>query len=122
MATIEEVRMQEELQYAVPHEFVAPAKRNLSRQTWDYLMGGSETETTYVRNRTAIDSLAFRPRVLRNVEKIDTGAKVFGQKLRLPVILAPIGSLQDMVASGGVAPTQAAARFGALHMLSSQCS
>jgi len=114
--------MQEELQYAVLHEFFAPARRNVSRGTWDYLMGGSETETTYVRNRTAIDSLAFRPRVLRNVEKIDTGAEVFGQKLRLPVILAPIGSLQDMVASGGVAPTQAAARFGALHMLSSQCA
>ena len=90
--------MQEELQYAVLHEFFAPARRNVSRGTWDYLMGGAETETTYVRNRTAIDSLAFRPRVLRNVEKIDTGAELFGQKLRLPVILAPIGSLQDMVA------------------------
>ena len=90
--------MQEELQYAVLHEFVAPARRNLSRQTWDYLMGGAETETTYVRNRVALDSLAFRPRVLRNVEKVDTGAKLLGHKLRLPVILAPIGSLQDIVA------------------------
>ena len=90
--------MQEELQYAVLHEFVAPARRNLSRQTWDYLMGGAETETTYVRNRVALDSLAFRPRVLRNVEKVDTGGKLLGHKLRLPVILAPIGSLQDIVA------------------------
>lgn len=112
--------MHEELEYAVLHEFVAPARRNISRGTWDYLMGGSETETTYVRNRLAIDSLAFRPRVLRNVEKVDTGTKVLGQNLRLPVILAPIGSLQDMVATGGVAPAQAAASFGALHMLSSQ--
>jgi glycolate oxidase len=85
-------------------------------------MGGAETETTYIRNRVAIDSLAFRPRVLRNVEKVDTSGKVMGQKLRLPVILAPIGSLQDMVAAGGVAPTRAAATFGALHMLSSQSS
>jgi glycolate oxidase len=115
-------RMQEELQYAVLHEFVAPARRNISRGTWDYLMGGSETETTYVRNRVALDSLAFRPRVLRNVEKVDTGAKVLGQNLRLPVILAPIGSLQDMVASGGAAPTQAAASYGVVHMLSSQCA
>jgi isopentenyl diphosphate isomerase/L-lactate dehydrogenase-like FMN-dependent dehydrogenase len=114
--------MQEELQYAVLHEFVAPARRNVSRGTWDYLMGGAETETTYIRNRVAIDSLAFRPRVLRNVEKVDTSGKVMGQKLRLPVILAPIGSLQDMVAAGGVAPTRAAATFGALHMLSSQSS
>ena len=58
--------------------------------------------------------------MLRNVEKVGHGRRACcGQKLRLPVILAPIGSLQDMVASGGAAPTQAAARFGALHMLSS---
>jgi hypothetical protein len=34
-------RMQEELQYAVLHEFVAPARRNISRGAWDYLMGGN---------------------------------------------------------------------------------
>jgi glycolate oxidase len=116
------IEMQEELQYAVLHEFVGPARRNVSAGTWDYLMGGAETETTYIRNRLALDSLAFRPRVLRNVEKVDAGAEVLGHKLRLPVILAPIGSLQDMVASGGAAPTEAAAQFGVLHMLSSQCS
>jgi isopentenyl diphosphate isomerase/L-lactate dehydrogenase-like FMN-dependent dehydrogenase len=114
--------MQEEPQYAVLHEFVAPAKRNLTRQTWDYLMGGAETETSYVRNRVAIDSLAFRPRVLRNVEKVDPSATLLGHRLRIPVILAPIGSLQDIVAEGGLAPTHAAARFGVMHMLSSVCS
>jgi isopentenyl diphosphate isomerase/L-lactate dehydrogenase-like FMN-dependent dehydrogenase len=114
--------MQEDLQYAVLHEFVAPAKRNLSHQTWDYLMGGAETETTYIRNRVAIDSVAFRPRVLRDVEKVDTGGTLLGQRMRIPVILAPIGSLQDIVAEGGLAPTKAAARFGIMHMLSSVCS
>jgi glycolate oxidase len=113
--------MQMDTEYAVLHEFIAPARRNLSRGTWDYLMGGAETETTYLRNRVAIDSLAFRPRVLRNVEKVDTGGKLFGQKMRLPVLLAPIGSLQDIVKGGGAAPTRAAAEFGALHMLSSAC-
>ena len=100
--------MNEDLQYAVLHEFVEPARRNLSKGSWDYLMGGAETETTLERNRLALDSIAFRPRVLRNVEKIDAGAEVLGHKLRLPVILAPIGSLQDMVARGGVAPSRAA--------------
>ena len=33
-------------------------------------MGGAETETTLERNRLALDSLAFRPRVLRDVEKV----------------------------------------------------
>ena len=104
------------------HEFVAPAKRNLTKETWDYLMGGAETETTLERNRLAIDALAFRPRVLRNVENAHTRGKLFGQELRLPVILAPIGSMQDMVRDGGIAPSLAAARFGAVHMLSSACA
>jgi isopentenyl diphosphate isomerase/L-lactate dehydrogenase-like FMN-dependent dehydrogenase len=114
--------MKEELQYAVLHEFVGPAQRNLSRQTWDYLVGGSETEATYIRNRLALDSLAFRPRVLRNVETVDVRGKLLGQQMRIPVILAPIGSLQDIVSDGGLAPTRAAARFGVMHMLSSVCS
>jgi glycolate oxidase len=113
--------MREDLQYAVLHELVEPARRNLPRGTWDYLMGGAETETTQERNRVALDSIAFRPRVLRDVEKVDTGGKVLGHGLSLPVILAPIGSLQDMTAGGGATATRAAAKFGVMHMLSSAC-
>jgi isopentenyl diphosphate isomerase/L-lactate dehydrogenase-like FMN-dependent dehydrogenase len=113
--------MPEHQQYAVLHEFVEPARRNLARGTWDYLMGGAETETTQERNRLALDSLAFRPRVLRDVEQVDTGGRVLGHALKLPVILAPIGSLQDMCVGGGASATRAAARFGVMHMLSSAC-
>jgi isopentenyl diphosphate isomerase/L-lactate dehydrogenase-like FMN-dependent dehydrogenase len=98
------------------------AKRNLSPAAWDYLMGGSETETTLNQNRRALDRIAFRPRVLRNVAHIDTGTTLLGQKLKLPIVLAPIGSMQDIIAEGGVAPTRAAARTGIVHMLSSVCA
>src|SRR5262245_7833250 len=60
--------LQSAVQYAVLHEFVDPARQRLPRGTWDYLVGGAETETTQERNRIALDSLAFRPRVLRDVE------------------------------------------------------
>ena len=103
-------------------QFLALAKRNLSPGAWDYLMGGSETETTLNRNRRALDSLAFRPRVLCDVEHIDTGTTLLGQKLKLPIVLAPIGSMQDIIAEGGVVPTRAAARAGVIHMLSSVCA
>src|SRR3990172_5533165 len=93
--------MQEAATFEVLHELVVPAKRNLSTGHWDYLMGGSETETTFERNRVALDSIAFRPRVLRNVEKVDTGGNLLGHSLRLPVVLAPIGSLQDLSPEGG---------------------
>src|SRR4029077_18722725 len=88
-------RMQEGMEDAVLHEFVTLAKRNVTQGTWDYIVGGAETETTQERNRVALDSIAFRPRVLRDVERVDTSATLLGLQLNLPVILAPIGSLQD---------------------------
>src|SRR5262249_40120653 len=53
------------------HEIVAKARQNLSQNDWDYIVGGAETETTLRRNRHALDSVAFRPRVLRDVSHID---------------------------------------------------
>ena len=104
---------------ATAFQYLAAAKANLDPGTWDYLMGGSESETTLNRNRRALDSIAFRPRVLRDVSQIDTSTSLFGHKMRIPVMLAPIGSLQDIIAEGGTVPTRAAASFGTLHMLSS---
>lgn len=103
----------------VLHELVAPAKKALSPETWDYLMGAGETETTFDRNRLGLDSLAFRPRVLRNVANVSLKTKFLGHDLRLPVILAPIGSLQDLHKDGVLGPSRAAKAFGVLHMLSS---
>lgn len=95
------------------------ARANLPDTTWDYLAGAAETETTYLRNRMALDSLAFRPRVCRNVESVDATGTVFGLKRRLPVFLAPIGSLESFAAGGGVAAARGAEAFGVDHMLSS---
>ena len=41
------------------HEIVKAARANLPDGPWDYLVGGSESETTLRRNRLGIDSLAF---------------------------------------------------------------
>jgi isopentenyl diphosphate isomerase/L-lactate dehydrogenase-like FMN-dependent dehydrogenase len=111
--------MAEDQEFRVMHDFVAPAQANVTDGAWDYLMGGSETETTFNRNREALDSVAFCPRVLRDVSEIDTRTKLFGFDLRIPVVLAPIGSLEDLIPEGATVPTQAAAEFGNMHMLSS---
>ena len=78
-------------EYLVLHEFVKKAKEKLPKETWDYLIGAAETETTFKRNRFALDSLAFRPRVLRDVENVNLSSELFGLELRIPVFLAPIG-------------------------------
>ena len=81
------------------HEFVSVARAKLDRNVWDYLIGGAETETTVRRNRLALDSLAFRPRVLRDVNGTDTSTTFLGRKIAMPVALAPIGSIERFEAS-----------------------
>ena len=77
------------------HEVIDRARSRLDNNVWDYLRGGTESETTLRRNRLAFDRLAFRPRVLRDMREVDTGGAFLGHKLRLPVLLCPIGSLES---------------------------
>src|SRR5438552_9695820 len=101
------------------HEFVCKARARLNQNAWDYIVGASETETTMRRNRMALDEIAFRPRVLRNVAEVDASANLFGRKLRLPVMIAPVGALEIFDPGAGAAVARGAGRFGAAHMLSS---
>ena len=103
------------------HELVAKARQNLNQNDWDYIVGGVESETTLRRNRMALDSIAFRPRVLRDVSKVDASVSQFGRRLRLPVVLAPVGSLESFHATGAESVVRAVDKFGAAHMLSSVC-
>ncbi len=106
-------------QFLSNEEIVQRARKNLPQGAWDYLVGASESETTMRRNRLAFDSLAFRPRVLRDVSSIDTATTFLGHDLRIPALLAPIGSLQVFNPEGGAASTRAAADFGIMHVVSS---
>jgi isopentenyl diphosphate isomerase/L-lactate dehydrogenase-like FMN-dependent dehydrogenase len=94
------------------HEFIKAARTNLNRNVWDYLIGASETETTVARNRLALDSLGFRPRVLCDVSEVDCSTSLFGRKLRIPVLLAPVGSLESFEPGGGATVAKAATEFG----------
>src|SRR5215212_1227467 len=94
------------------HEFVAVARARLDRNVWDYLIGGAETETTVRRNRLALDSLAFRPRVLRDVNGTDTSTTFLGRKIAMPVALAPIGSIERFDPNACASVADAAGSFG----------
>jgi isopentenyl diphosphate isomerase/L-lactate dehydrogenase-like FMN-dependent dehydrogenase len=103
------------------HEVVHKARQNLNQNAWDYIVGGVETETTLRRNRMALDSIAFRPRVLRDVSKIDTSTEILGRRLRLPIVLCPVGSLESFHPEGAEPVVKAAGEFDVSHMLSSVC-
>ncbi len=104
--------------FLTTHEIVQAARSRASQPVWNYITGAAETETTMRRNRHGLDRIAFRPRVLRDVSTIDPSATLLGHRLRIPVLLAPIGSLQSITEDGGVAVAKAAAAFGTINMVS----
>lgn len=108
-----------EEKFATLHEFVKAAKQKLTAERWDYVVGAAETETTLKRNRYAINSVAFRPRVLRDISGVECSGTVMGKKARLPVMLAPVGGLERLDPQGAAAVAQGAGLFGVPQMLSS---
>ncbi len=103
------------------HELIAKARVNLNQNNWDYIVGATESETTMRRNRLALDAIALRPRVLRDVSNINASVEFLGRRLRLPVLLCPVGTLETFDPGGGATVVRAAHEFGVAHMLSSVC-
>src|SRR5688572_11552147 len=105
-------------EFLTNEQIVLAARRNLNQGAWDYLVSGSESETTLRRNRQAFDRWGFRPRVLVDVSKIDASTAFLGQRLRIPVMLAPIGLMQYFSSEGASPSGQAAAEFGTIQAVS----
>jgi len=100
-------------------EIVSKAYRQMPPDLWDHISGGAESETTLRRNRHALDSIAFRPRVLRDVREIDVSTTFLGRKLRIPVFLAPLGGMNQFHPEGGLPCLRAACGYGTMTFLSS---
>ena len=103
-------------------EMFSMARGRLEKGDWDYLIGGSDTESTLLRNRFALDSWAFLPRVLNDVSDVSYATSFLNHPLRIPVILPPIGSIQAFDPKGASAVAEGAKDFGILQILSSACS
>jgi L-lactate dehydrogenase (cytochrome) len=100
------------------------ARRRLPHFLFEYIDGGSYAEVTLRRNMADLERIALRQRVLRDVSSLDLSTELFGQKLALPVALAPIGLAGLNARRGEVQAAQAAEAAGAPFCLStvSACS
>jgi len=65
------------------------ARAKVPRATFDYIAGGAEDEVSLRRNREAFGRWALRPRVLRDVSKRDTKTVLLGERVSMPVCVAP---------------------------------
>lgn len=71
-------------------DFESLAKEQLPEMAFAYLVGGAGDEVTLRDNRAGFSRIRLRPRMLVNVSVIDTSTVLFGQTLKIPVLLAPV--------------------------------
>src|SRR3954453_18793459 len=67
------------------------ARRRLPRQLFDYVDGGAYDETTMRANVQDLQDVLLRQVVMRDVSTRDPSVEVLGQRLALPIVLAPVG-------------------------------
>jgi L-lactate dehydrogenase (cytochrome) len=67
------------------------ARRRLPRQLFDYVDGGAYEEATMRANVHDLEDVLLRQVVMRDVTARDASVEVLGQRLALPVVLAPVG-------------------------------
>jgi len=99
-------------------DFRELARRRLPHFLFEYIDGGSYAEATLARNVADLARLALRQRVLRDVSQIDLSTELFGQRLSMPVALAPIGLAGLSARRGEVQAARAAKAHGVPFCLS----
>ena len=98
------------------------ARRRLPRFVFDYIEGGAGDEVTVRRNISGFERYALLPRVFTDVAARDTSCVVLGQRLPVPLIVAPTGLL-GMIRPGAEAMiARAAAQHGIPFTVSSMSS
>ena len=88
------------------------ARRKLPPFLFHYIDGGAYAEHTLGRNVADLAEVALRQRVLKNMAELDLSTELFGEKLAIPVALAPVGLTGMYARRGEVQAAKAAAAKG----------
>ncbi len=88
------------------------AKRRVPRAFFDYADSGSYSEQTLRANRSDLEAIILKQRVLVDVSARDLTTTVLGKKLQAPLILAPIGLLGMQHGDGEILAARAANEAG----------
>lgn len=88
------------------------ARRRVPRMFYDYVDGGSWTESTYRANQEDFARLKFRQRVAVDIAQRSTRTAMLGQEVAMPVAIAPTGLTGMQHADGEIHAARAAKQFG----------
>ncbi len=105
-----------------PAKLESSARKVMSRPAFAYVAGGAGAERTVQANREALDRRRIVPRMLHDVSSRDTTVELFGEAVRAPVLLAPIGVLELAHPEADLAVARAAAAERIPMIFSSQAS
>lgn len=94
------------------------ARKRLPRFLFDYIDGGSYSESTLRANVADLSELHLRQRVMHDVSDIDLSTELFGEPAAMPVALAPIGLAGLYARRGEVQAARAAHAAGVPFVLS----
>lgn len=94
------------------------ARGKVPRPSFDYIAGGADDEVCLRRNREAYGNWALRPRVLVDVSKRDTSTTVLGQRVSMPILVAPTAFHGLVHPEGEVGTARGAAAAGTLIVVS----
>ncbi|WP_309752829.1 L-lactate dehydrogenase [Novosphingobium sp.] len=93
-------------------DFRRAAEKRLPRFLFDYIDGGSGAEVTLRRNTADWESVQLTQKVLRDASKMDSSVELFGEKLAMPLVLAPVGMGGMTARRGEVQAKRAADKAG----------
>lgn len=103
-------------------DFEVLATEVLDEAAFDYIAGGAEDEITVARNEDAFRRVGLLPRVLVDVSTVDTGCRLLGHEVALPIAVAPVAAQGLAHPDAEVATARAAAGARALFCLSTVSS
>jgi L-lactate dehydrogenase (cytochrome) len=94
------------------------ARRRVPKMFFDYADSGAWTEATYRENESDFHRIKLRQRVLIDMSNRSLESEMIGQKVAMPVALAPTGMTGMQCADGEMLAARAAEEFGVPFTLS----
>lgn len=88
------------------------ARRRLPPFLFHYIDGGAYDEATLGRNVQDLSEIALRQRVLKNMSELSLETELLGEKLAMPLALAPVGLTGMYAQRGEVQAAKAASNKG----------
>ena len=88
------------------------ARRRVPRAIFEYADRGSYDELTLARNRSDLQALQFRQRVMRDLSQLSVAGTMLGEPVTMPLAIAPTGITGLFHRNGEIEGARAAEKFG----------